>query len=30
MAALMLLWRELTTFPADQGDALVISEHSGL
>jgi predicted PurR-regulated permease PerM len=30
MAALMLLWRQLTTFPADQRDALVISEHSGL
>jgi predicted PurR-regulated permease PerM len=30
MAALMLLWRELTTFPADQRDALVISEQTGL
>jgi hypothetical protein len=26
MAALMLLWRQLTTFPADQRDALVISQ----
>jgi predicted PurR-regulated permease PerM len=30
MAALMLLWRQLTTFPADQRDALVISEQTGL
>jgi predicted PurR-regulated permease PerM len=30
MAALMLLWRELTTVPADQRDALVISEQTGL
>src|SRR6202047_2986657 len=30
MAALMLLWRQLTTFPADQRDALVISEQDGL
>jgi predicted PurR-regulated permease PerM len=30
MAALMLLWRRLTTFPADQRDALVISEQTGL
>jgi hypothetical protein len=30
MAALMLLWRQLTTFPANQRDALVISEQTGL
>jgi predicted PurR-regulated permease PerM len=30
MAALMLLWRELTTSPADQCDALVISEQTDL
>jgi hypothetical protein len=29
MAALMLLWRQLTTFPADQRDALVISKQTG-
>ena len=30
MAALMLLWRQLTTLPADQHDGLVKSEQTGL
>ena len=30
MAALMLLWRQLTTLPADQRDALFISEQTDL